>query len=1090
MAEFNGNASMGDIAIIGMVGRFPGAKNMDEFWKNLREGVESVKLFKQEDLVKMGVDEHLLDNPNFVAADAILDDMDMFDASFFDYSAREAEIMDPQHRLFLESAWEVLEQAGYNSELYEGRVAVYAGANLSGYMIHNLYSNPGLVESLGSFKIMIANGQDFLATKVSYKMNLTGPSVNVNTLCSSSLVAVHFACQNLLNYGCDIALAGGVNFQVSRNDSFFYKEGGIGSPDGHCRAYDAKANGTVSGSGLAVVVLKRLEDAIADGDYIHAVIKGTGINNDGSVKNSYTAPNVDGQAECIAEAIAMSGVDPETITYIEGHGTGTNLGDPIEVAALTKVFRAYTTKKQFCALGSVKTNIGHLVNAGGLASLIKTVLAMKHREIPPSLNFEEPNPKIDFINSPFYVNTKLTKWETDGFPLRAGVSSFGIGGTNTHVILEEAPAPVPSEKSPRSRQMICLSAKTDTALEKMTENLYDYLSSLKDLNLADVAFTLHVGRRNFNHRRMIICKDMDDLLGKLKLKNSKDVITRFQKTKELSAVFMFPGEGSQYVNMGKELYETEKVFIDTVNQCSFLLKNIIGLDIRKVLYPSDSEYENACRMMHDSILSRTALFITEYALAKLLISLDIKPQYMIGEGVGEFVAACISEVLSVEDTISCLAQKDEFYHEKIKTISLNKPSIPYISSVTGTWIKDDEAVSRDYWLMLRSAQNLQKGLTEIIKDADAAFFEVGPGKKLSGEILKAAKGENKEFTILPLMRSADENCHATKRNSATAGNIGAEENSVTAGNITEAESITTTENVVAVGNFSTAENIAATKNIAEAESVKGPDGFAACGSDTERLFRSLGLYWLSSGKVNWNKLYVGEKRHRIPLPTYPFERSRYWIEPGKRAVSVQTPDLIISRKEDLSKVISEPEYKKAEFTVSIDLKTDTDDGSKLRNKLEEIINLKEKLELLCKEYGSISNQISISPIGLNKLKAEEDVFKNVSKNLKKSPRPDLETEYVPPRNEIEEIIVNKWQEVLGYDRIGIHDDFFELGGHSLIAAAVASDLSKVFNVQISLRELFETTTVAKIAELIKTYQWISESGKESAATEERDEGTI
>ncbi|WP_340147240.1 type I polyketide synthase [Ruminiclostridium josui] len=580
MSNFEENDSLdGAIAIIGMAGRFPGANNTEEFWENLYNGVESVKFFKHDDLVKMGIDEHLLDNPKFVAADAILDGMDMFDAEFFDYSAREAEIMDPQHRLFLESAWEVLESAGYNSDLYDGRIAVYASANLSGYMVRNLYSNPELVESLGSFKIMIANGQDFLATKVSYKMNLMGPSVNVNTLCSSSMVAVHYACQSLNNFECDIAMAGGVSFQVSRNEAFFYQEGGIGSADGHCRAFDSKANGTVSGSGLGILALKRLEDAIADGDYIHAIIKGTGINNDGSSKNSYTAPNVDGQAECIAEAIEMSGVNPETITYIDAHGTGTNLGDPIEIAALTKAFRAYTDKKEFCAIGSVKTNIGHLVNAGGVASMIKTILAMKHRIIPASLNFQEPNPKIDFVNSPFYVNSELSKWETEGFPLRAGVSSFGIGGTNTHVILEEAPDVQPSEKSKRPYQLISLSAKTETALEKMTQNLVEHINKNPDLNLADIAFTHHVGRRSFNHRRIVVCKDLIDLKEKLNNSASCNVISYFQKHKNRPVVFMFPGD-VKYVNEWGELYKTEEKFRKTVDYCADYLVSILGIDIR------------------------------------------------------------------------------------------------------------------------------------------------------------------------------------------------------------------------------------------------------------------------------------------------------------------------------------------------------------------------------------------------------------------------------------------------------------------------------------------------------------------------------
>lgn len=930
MSGFDNNGSMGDIAIIGMAGRFPGANDMDGFWENLYNGVESVKFFSRDELVEMGIDKHLLDNPRFVAADAILDGMDMFDASFFDYSAREAEIMDPQHRLFLESAWEVLESAGYNSELYDGRIAVYAGANLSGYMIRNLYSNPGLVENIGSFKIMIANGQDFLATKVSYKMNLMGPSVNVNTLCSSSLVAVHYACRSLLDFDCDIALAGGVSFQVSRNEAFFYQEGGIGSSDGHCRAFDSKANGTVSGSGLGIVALKRLEDAVADGDYIHAVIKGTGINNDGASKNSYTAPNVDGQAECIAEAIAMSGVDPETITYIDAHGTGTDLGDPIEIAALNKAFSAYTDKKQFCAIGSVKTNIGHLVNAGGLASVIKTVLGMKHKLIPPSLNFEEPNPKIDFTNSPFYVNDRLSKWETDGFPLRAGVSSFGIGGTNTHVILEEAPEAEPSGKSERRWQLISLSAKTGTALDKMTQNLAGYIKKNPGLNPADIAFTQHVGRRSFNHKRIVLCRDIEDLELKLRNMPGKHVFSHFQKMKTSPVVFMFPGEGS-YMNAGQELYNEQDKFRSTVDYCAEYLIPILGTDIRKVLFQGIGAGEKTSVEMNSLAVKRAAVFVVGYSIAALCMDWGVEPEYMLGEGVGEYIAACVSGVFGIEDALKLAAAADDDLQEVISEVNLNNAKIPFISCVTGGWIKDTEAVNKEYWIRQRKGTGAFDGLREILADEDRILIEMGPGNRLGIEAGNLAKKDG-EQVILTTMPVSDHD-----------------------------------------------------------------------GSEPEVLMKCIGLLWLYGGKVDWNKFYNGEKRHRIPLPTYPFERQRYWIEPAVRGE---------------------------------DKTTET---------------------------------------GLNG-------------NLSIRPRPELDVDYVEPRTEVERTVAQYWQKVLGYEKLGVNDDFFQLGGHSLIAAAVATELSKVFDIQIPMTKLFETTTIAAVAELIETYRWAAGSMEESAAVLEDIEG--
>ncbi|MFW9261376.1 type I polyketide synthase, partial [Nostoc sp. CALU 546] len=430
--------SIKGIAVIGMVGRFPGAKSIDEFWDNLCQGKESISFFSDEELEASGVDPAWLNDRNYVKAGVRLSDIEMFDAPFFDFSPKEAEIIDPQHRILLECAWEALENAGYNPSSGKGLTGVYVGTNMSNYFLSNLSSHPDIIQSRG-LAVIYGNSQDFAATRVSYKLNLKGPSINVQTACSTSLVAVHSACQGLLNYECDMALAGGISIESLQKQGYFYQEGSITSPDGHCRAFDANAQGTIFGDGAGIVVLKRLEDALTDGDCIHAVIKGSAINNDGAAKVGYTAPSVSGQAEVIAEAQAIAGVAAETITYIEAHGTGTALGDPIEISALKKAFAARTKQKNFCAIASVKTNIGHLNTAAGVTGLIKTVLALKNQQIPPSLHFQQPNPEIDFANSPFYVNTKLSPWQSNGTPRRAGVSSFGIGGTNAHVILEQAP---------------------------------------------------------------------------------------------------------------------------------------------------------------------------------------------------------------------------------------------------------------------------------------------------------------------------------------------------------------------------------------------------------------------------------------------------------------------------------------------------------------------------------------------------------------------------------------------------------------------------------------------------------------------------
>src|SRR5690349_19630407 len=538
------------IAIIGMAGRFPGARNLDEFWSNLKTGVESISFFSDDEIETSGLDADLLKDPRLVKAAGVLDDVDLFAASFFGFSPREAEITDPQQRIFLECAWEALENAGYDSEKFEGLIGVYAGASMPTYLM-NLYSNPDLVSAIGPLQIVMANDKDFLATRVSYKLNLKGPSLTIQTACSTSLVAVHLAAQSLLDGQCDMALAGGVSVTLPQKTGYLYQEGGIHSPDGHCRAFDSRGAGFVKGKGVGVVILRRLQDALADGDNIYAIIRGSAINNDGSLKVGYTAPSELGQAEVISSALALAGVAPETISYVEAHGTATPIGDPIEIAALNRVFGANGQRKEPCAIGSVKTNIGHLDAAAGVASLIKTVLALKEKSIPPSLNFEQPNPQIDFAGR-FVVNDRLTEWQAA--PRRAGVSSFGIGGTNAHVVLEEAPV-VESAPSIRTSHLLVLSAKTEAALETTTANLAKYLRERDRVNLADVAHTLQVGRKEFAYRRAVTCGNVSDAVSALETLDPRLVVTAVHENSAPPVVFMFSGQGTQYANMGLELYE-------------------------------------------------------------------------------------------------------------------------------------------------------------------------------------------------------------------------------------------------------------------------------------------------------------------------------------------------------------------------------------------------------------------------------------------------------------------------------------------------------------------------------------------------------
>ncbi|RCJ39570.1 hypothetical protein A6770_38810, partial [Nostoc minutum NIES-26] len=658
-----------EIAIIGMSCRFPGAPNIEAFWQNLRDEIESISFFSDEELLSTGVKPELLSHPNYVRSKAVLPDIELFDAAFFGFSPKEAKTIDPQHRLFLEVSWEALESAGYNPKPFAGEIGVYAGVGMNTYLLNNLYQNRELVDSVGEYQLMIGNDKDFLPTRISYKLNLTGPSVNVQTACSSSLVAVHLACQSLRNNECDMALAGGVSIRVPQLSGYLYQDGMILSSDGHCRAFDAQAQGTVPGNGLGVVVLKRLADAIADGDCIHAIIKGSAINNDGSVKVGYTAPSVDGQAAVIADAQAIAGVNPETITYIEAHGTGTVLGDPIEIAALTQAFQKSTQNQGFCAIGSVKTNIGHLDAAAGIAGLLKTVLALKHKLLPPSLHFQQPNPQIDFANSPFYVNTELCKWETDGIPRRAGVSAFGIGGTNAHIILEEAEGIQNSkfkiqkqDVTERPLHLLTLSAKSEKALEELTLSYQQYLANHLEINLADICFTANVGRSHFDHRLALVAESSLQLREHLAAlasgSTTNEVLMGTSSSHSPEIAFLFTGQGSQYVGMGQQLYYTQPTFRAAFDRCDQILQPYLETPLLKALYPQQTEEktENS-PLLDQTAYTQPALFALEYALYQLWTSWGITPKTVMGHSVGEYVAACVAGVFSLEDGIKLIAAR-------------------------------------------------------------------------------------------------------------------------------------------------------------------------------------------------------------------------------------------------------------------------------------------------------------------------------------------------------------------------------------------------------------------------------------------------
>src|SRR6266480_1526225 len=670
------------IAIIGMSGRFPGAQTVEAFWQNVAAGVKSIRFFTMEELAAEGVDPALLQHPNYVKAGAVLEGFERFDAAFFGFAPREAELMDPQHRLFLECAWEALEDAAYDPETYRGLVGVFGGTGFSSYLMYNLYLNPEIMDWVDPFQASVVNDKDSLASTVSYKLNLKGPSLSVQTFCSTSLVAVHLACQSLLNYECDLALAGGVAIAVPHVRGYLYQEGGIVSPDGECRTFDEKAQGSVLGNGVGVVTLKRLAEALEEGDHIYSIIRGSAINNDGSVRVSYTAPGLEGQSEVIAEAFGHAGVEAESISYLEAHGTATRLGDAVELAAMKQAFGLQTDKRQFCAIGSVKPNVGHLDRASGVTGLIKTTLALQHQQLPPSLNFEQASTEVDFEHSPFYVNTHLQEWPSQGQPRRAGVSSFGLGGTNAHVVLEEAPESEPSRPS-RPWQLLLLSAKTESALEQATNNLRHYLQTHDEIDLPDVAYTLQVGRSAFNHRQVLLCRDRREAITALQSTDSSQLLRMHQTHRGREVAFLFPGVGEQYAGMAQGLYEQEQAFREVVDHCCGVLQMQVGLNLREVLFPRELQGSISKRNgtansrmdlrallgrngqnpqastvhLKDTAVAQPAVFVIEYALAQLLQAWCIRPQAMLGYSLGEYVAACLAGVFSLEDALALVARR-------------------------------------------------------------------------------------------------------------------------------------------------------------------------------------------------------------------------------------------------------------------------------------------------------------------------------------------------------------------------------------------------------------------------------------------------
>ena len=893
-----------EIAVIGMSGRFPGADTLDEFWEMIAAGREGITTFGDDELRAAGTPEALLRDPSFVKRLGVLRDVAGFDAAFFGYAPREAEVLEPAHRLFLECAWEALENAGVDPSRGGGAVGVYAGSGEASYARANLLTRPELVQALGWFAINIGSNKDFFATRAAYKLDLRGPAVGVQTGCSTSLVAIHLAVQALLSRECDLALAGGASVTVPHVTGYQWSPGGIMSQDGSCRAFDAAATGTAGGNGAGAVVLKRLDDALSDGDAIRAVIRGSAVNNDGGVKVAFTAPSAEGQAAVIREALTVADVDPSTIRYVEGHGSGTEMGDPIEIAALAEAFEGAGGARR-TAVGSVKSNIGHADAAAGVAGFIKTVLALESRVVPPTAHFRAPNPNIGFARTPFYVSAQAEAWESDGTPRRAGVSSFGIGGTNAHVVLEEAPAPAPSEPR-RPWHLLTLSARTATALDAATARLAAHLRASPGLPLGDVAHTLQGGRREMAHRRVLVVRDGEDAAALLEAAKPDRVVTAAVDERLRSVAFLFPGVGDQYPQMARGLYESEPVFRAEIDRCAALLAGRFGIDLLAAMYSGGAPAEvapgagidlrrmlaqdtadPAATALNRTELAQPAVFVVEVALARLWMSWGIRPSAVIGHSLGEYAAAVIAGVFTLEDALELVAARGRMIQQLPAGAML---AVPLGADSVRPFLVDGAAVSTinapEMCVVGGSPQAVDAvrarlagaGHTARYLAATHAFHTprmdplIPALGEMVGRMTLAAPRipfvSNVSGTWITAEEATDPAYWARHIREPVQFERGVAELLKDSGRV-----------LLEMGPGQTLSTFVRQRpDSAEATVIPTVRYPYDRTGDVAFALGALGRLWLAGVTPDWAAFHEGESLRRVPLPTYPWERQRYWID--------------------------------------------------------------------------------------------------------------------------------------------------------------------------------------------------------------------
>ncbi|QLQ34971.1 non-ribosomal peptide synthetase/type I polyketide synthase [Micromonospora robiginosa] len=989
----------GAVAVVGMACRFPGARTVDEFWANIRDGVESVGEFTVEEMLADGADPARIDDPAYVRAGTVLPGIDEFDAAFFGVTPREAQTLDPQHRLLLECAWHALEHAGHDPSRHAGRVGLFAGSGRSSYLLDHLSGHPELTAGLSEHQISLGNDKDFLLSRVAYQLDLTGPAVTVSTACSTSLVAVHLGRQSLLSGESDVVLAGGVSVFPAQRRGYLWHDGGIYSPDGHCRPFSADARGSIESSGVGVVALKRLADALADGDTVYAVIRGSAINNDGARRTGYTAPGVAGQVEVISRALATAGVSPRTVGYLEAHGTGTSLGDPIEVAALTEVFRRDTDERGFCRLGSVKANIGHTDAAAGVAGLIKTVMALWTRTLPPTINVDRPHPAIDVTAGPFRLDRAAGPWPADG-PRRAGVSSFGMGGTNAHVVLEEPPTAPRTAPAPAGPRLLVVSARTPAALERATGQFRDHLDAHPEVALADVAAAL--GRRQpMTHRRYVVAADPADAVSALD--DPARRLTGAHPGGRRTLVFAFPGHGAQHVAMGAGLYRSEPTYRAVVDECAGLLGTDLGRDLLAVLRPAPGGHAAAERLLDRPALVQPALFVTGYALARTMMGRGVTPDLMVGHSLGEYVAACLAGVFSLADALRLVRVRGELAErtpagamlavglpeaavtgllgDGLSLAAVNAPELCVVSGDPAAVDRLRDRLTTDGvdCRPLRVARGYHSALLDGILDEfarHAATVEYTEPEhpylsNLTGGPVTPGLVTDPAYWVRHLrepVRFAESAALCAEQEAA----------------------------VVELGPGHALGGLARLAGVRPAHAVAAMRHPRADADDLVTLLDAVGRLWLAGVPVDVDRFH-GDGDRRVPLPGYPFERQRYWVAPAPRPAAV----------------------------------------------------------------GSGSGPVRVAvPAGAPVAEPCEDAS---TAPVPAGNRPALSTAYVAPAGPAQESVAEVWADLLGIRPIGALDDFFELGGHSLLATQVVVRLRARLGVAVPLETVFARPTVAALA---------------------------